>query len=116
MTYLLAFVASGGVVVLAGTALARHGDAIAEATKIGRVWIGAVLLAGATSLPCQAPAIAAAMPSARSWREGPRCSTRKLGGRPAAISASVMPSAMLDGQRVRMAGTGQRRTRSARSL
>ena len=59
MTYLLAFVASGVVVVLAGTALARYGDAIAEATKIGRVWIGAVLLAGATSLPELATDIAA---------------------------------------------------------
>jgi cation:H+ antiporter len=38
-------------VVLAGSALARHADAIAEATKVGRRWIGSVLLAGATSLP-----------------------------------------------------------------
>jgi len=59
MTYLLVFVASGVVVVFAGTALARYGDAIAEATKIGRVWIGAVLLAGATSLPELATDIAA---------------------------------------------------------
>ena len=59
MTYFLAFVASGVVVVFAGTALARYGDAIAEATKIGRVWIGAVLLAGATSLPELATDIAA---------------------------------------------------------
>jgi len=51
MTFVLAFVASGVVVVFAGTALARYGDAIAEATTIGRLWIGAVLLAGATSLP-----------------------------------------------------------------
>jgi cation:H+ antiporter len=51
MNYLLAFVASGIVVVLAGTALARYADAIAEATKLGRLWVGSVLLAGATSLP-----------------------------------------------------------------
>ena len=51
MTYALAFLGSGIVVVLAGVALARHADAIAEATKIGRLWIGAVLLAAATSLP-----------------------------------------------------------------
>lgn len=49
MTHALAFAASGLVVVIAGTALARHGDAIAEATKLGRLWIGSVLLAGATS-------------------------------------------------------------------
>ncbi len=51
MSYALAFIASGIVVVLAGTALARYADAIAEATKLGRLWIGSVLLAGATSLP-----------------------------------------------------------------
>jgi cation:H+ antiporter len=51
MTYVLVFVASGFVVVFAGVALARHADTIAEATGIGRLWIGSVLLAGATSLP-----------------------------------------------------------------
>ncbi|TAJ51567.1 MAG: sodium:calcium antiporter [Nevskiaceae bacterium] len=51
MIYLLVFLLSGAVVVVAGTALARHADAIAEATRIGRLWVGSVLLAGATSLP-----------------------------------------------------------------
>jgi len=51
MSYLLVFLASGAVVVLAGGALARYADVIAETTKLGRVWVGAVLLAGATSLP-----------------------------------------------------------------
>ncbi|MBZ0234697.1 MAG: sodium:calcium antiporter, partial [Deltaproteobacteria bacterium] len=51
MTYVLAFVLGGAIVCVAGTALARHVDAIAEATGISRAWIGAVLLAGATSLP-----------------------------------------------------------------
>jgi len=51
MIYALGFLASGVVVVVAGVALARHADAIAEATKIGRIWVGSVLLAGATSLP-----------------------------------------------------------------
>ena len=51
MIYVLGFLASGLVVVFAGTALARYADAIAEATSIGRIWIGSVLLAGATSLP-----------------------------------------------------------------
>jgi len=50
-TFVLAFVASGLVVVVAGSAMARYADAIAEITKIGRLWIGSVLLAGATSLP-----------------------------------------------------------------
>jgi cation:H+ antiporter len=51
MAYVVAFLASVLVVVLAGTALARYADAIADAGKLGRVWIGSVLLAGATSLP-----------------------------------------------------------------
>ena len=51
MLYVLAFIAGGAVVAVAGTALARHADAIADATGIGRMWVGAVLLAGATSLP-----------------------------------------------------------------
>jgi cation:H+ antiporter len=45
------FIAAGAVVVAAGTALARHAEAIAQRTRAGRLWIGAVLLAGATSLP-----------------------------------------------------------------
>lgn len=51
MIYLLTFLLSGAVVVYAGTALARHADAIADSTGIGRLWVGSVLLAGATSLP-----------------------------------------------------------------
>jgi cation:H+ antiporter len=51
MTYVLVFLCSGAIVVLAGSALARFADAIADATKLGRLWIGSVLLAGATSLP-----------------------------------------------------------------
>jgi cation:H+ antiporter len=51
VTYVLVFLASGAVVVLAGAALARHADTIAEVTHIGRLWVGSVLLAAATSLP-----------------------------------------------------------------
>jgi cation:H+ antiporter len=51
MTYVLGFLGSGFVVVLAGAALARFADVIAEVTKLGRLWIGSVVLAGATSLP-----------------------------------------------------------------
>lgn len=39
------------VIVVAGTALARCADAIAEATGLGRLVVGSVLLAAATSLP-----------------------------------------------------------------
>lgn len=51
MAYVITFLASGTVVVLAGTALARFADQIATATGLGRIWIGSILLAGATSLP-----------------------------------------------------------------
>jgi cation:H+ antiporter len=46
-----AFLATACVVVMAGALLARAADAIAHHTGIGRVWVGSVLLAGATSLP-----------------------------------------------------------------
>lgn len=51
MIHLLAFLASAAVVVVAGTWLTRYADVIAEATRLGRLWTGSILLAGATSLP-----------------------------------------------------------------
>lgn len=51
LAYAGAFVASGGLVVWAGAQLARAADRLAALTGIGRAWIGALLLAGATSLP-----------------------------------------------------------------
>ncbi len=45
------FVLSGFVVVLAGTTLSRSADRIADLTGFGRLLVGSVLLAGATSLP-----------------------------------------------------------------
>ena len=51
LPYVFAFLASAAVVVAAGAALTRAADAIAETTGLGRAWIGAVLLAGATSIP-----------------------------------------------------------------
>jgi cation:H+ antiporter len=47
----LVFLLSGAAVVLAGTRLARDGDAIAERTGLGAAWVGAILVAAATSLP-----------------------------------------------------------------
>ncbi len=48
---LLEFAGAALVIVLAGTFLTRCGDAIADITKLGRLLVGSVLLAGATSLP-----------------------------------------------------------------
>lgn len=45
------FVGCIGVIIVAGTQLAKYGDVIAEKTGLGRVWIGLVLLATVTSLP-----------------------------------------------------------------
>lgn len=42
---------SGVLVVIAGTKLSRYGDQLAELTGLGRLWIGVVLMAAATSLP-----------------------------------------------------------------
>jgi cation:H+ antiporter len=47
----LEFAALAAVVALAGTFLARSADQIAEITRLGRLLIGSVLLAAATSLP-----------------------------------------------------------------
>lgn len=45
------FLASAAVIVYAGTKLSRYGDEIAELSGLGRLWIGVVLMAAATSLP-----------------------------------------------------------------
>lgn len=45
------FIISGVFLMAAGIRLAKDGDAIAESTGIGGLWIGAVVLALATSLP-----------------------------------------------------------------
>lgn len=39
------------IIAFAGTNLVRYGDAIAEKTHLGRIWIGLVLLAAVTSMP-----------------------------------------------------------------
>lgn len=48
---IIQFCASALIIVVAGTFLSRFADEIAERTGLGRLLIGSVLLAGATSLP-----------------------------------------------------------------
>jgi cation:H+ antiporter len=48
---LAVFLTAGVSLVLAGTVQARAADTIAEVTGLGRLWVGSVLLAAATSLP-----------------------------------------------------------------
>ncbi len=45
------FLAGVAIILFAGTQLARYGDAIAEKTGLGRIWIGLLLLAAVTSVP-----------------------------------------------------------------
>jgi cation:H+ antiporter len=47
----LVFAVTATAIVLVGARLSRHGDQIAELTGLSRLWIGAVLMAGAMSLP-----------------------------------------------------------------
>ena len=47
----LKFLLSLIIILFAGTKLARYGDAIAEKTGLGRIWIGLVLLALISSMP-----------------------------------------------------------------
>ncbi|MES1189450.1 MAG: hypothetical protein ABUS47_00085 [Steroidobacter sp.] len=48
---LAAFVLAGVMVFAIASRLARYADVIADATGLGRLWIGSLLLAGSTSLP-----------------------------------------------------------------
>jgi cation:H+ antiporter len=48
---ILQFAGAAAIIVVAGTLLSRFADVIAEATGLGRLLIGSILLAGATSLP-----------------------------------------------------------------
>lgn len=47
----LKFLLCLAIILFAGTKLARYGDAIAEKTGMGRIWIGLVLIAAITSMP-----------------------------------------------------------------
>jgi cation:H+ antiporter len=47
----LVFALSAACIIAAGSRLSRDGDTIAERTGLGGAWIGAILVAGATSLP-----------------------------------------------------------------
>lgn len=55
----LLFLLSGTAVVVAGARLARDGDRLAERTGLGAGWVGAILVAAATSLPEIATDVAA---------------------------------------------------------
>jgi len=47
----LKFAACLAIILFSGASLARYGDAIAEKTGLGRMWVGLILLAAITSMP-----------------------------------------------------------------
>jgi cation:H+ antiporter len=53
------FILCAGLIFWAGSLLSKYGDVIAEKTGLGRAWIGAILIAGVTSLPELASGISA---------------------------------------------------------
>jgi len=50
-TAIVIFLVSAAFVIMAGVGLARFGDALAEATGWGKLWVGTLLVGIATSLP-----------------------------------------------------------------
>ena len=57
---LLLFAGSATLIIFSGAYLARYGDALAELMGWGRLWVGTILIASATSLPELITNIAAA--------------------------------------------------------
>jgi cation:H+ antiporter len=51
MSAWVVFALSAAIVAAAGSRLARDGDAIAKGTGLGGMWVGAIVIAAATSLP-----------------------------------------------------------------
>ena len=56
---LIELVICGALIFWAGSLLSKYGDIIAEKTGLGRAWIGAILIAGVTSLPELASGVSA---------------------------------------------------------
>ena len=53
------FIICAGLIILTSTLLSKYGDVIAEKTGLGRAWVGAILIAGVTSLPELASGVSA---------------------------------------------------------
>jgi cation:H+ antiporter len=60
------FIICAALITWAGSLLSKYGDVIAEKTGLGRAWIGAILIAGVTSLPELASGV-----SAVAWLHAP---------------------------------------------
>ncbi len=53
------FVVCAALIIWAGSLLSKYGDVLAEKTGLGRAWVGAILIAGITSLPELATGVSA---------------------------------------------------------
>ncbi len=60
------FFICAALIIWAGSLLSKYGDVIAEKSGLGRAWIGAILIAGVTSLPELASGV-----SAVAWLDAP---------------------------------------------
>lgn len=60
------FILCALLIILTSSQLSKYGDVIAEKTGLGRAWIGAILIAGVTSLPELASGISAVV-----WLDAP---------------------------------------------
>lgn len=64
-----------GLIVWAATLLSKYGDVLADKTGLGRAWVGAILIAGVTSLPELASGI-----SAVTWLKAPNLAAGSILG------------------------------------
>jgi len=83
----LVFLISAAVIVTAGTRLSRHGDELADLTGLGGLWIGVVLMAGATSLPEMLTSMSAA------WLNAPNLAAGDLFG---AVLSNMLTLGIID--------------------
>lgn len=60
------FIICAGLIIWTATLLSKYGDVLADKTGLGRAWVGAILIAGVTSLPELASGI-----SAVAWLNAP---------------------------------------------
>ena len=60
------FIVCAALIIWTGSLLSKYGDVIAEKSGFGRAWIGAILIAGVTSLPELASGV-----SAVAWLDAP---------------------------------------------
>lgn len=69
------FVVCAALIIGASTLLSRYGDVLAEKTGLGRAWVGAILIAGVTSLPEMVSGV-----SAVAWLNAPNLAAGSILG------------------------------------